>query len=105
MTSLNGKMRGIWDLFLAWLEMKLTPVPEPKPEIPKPGNCECGHLRCTHFNGRGRCASQYPPDAENAEWRGCACQIFILDDDDDDSDDEPEPITPSTDELERMYKQ
>ena len=71
-----------------------------------PGECECGHSRCCHKDGKGRCGVGYAPNSEDNEtnhWLQCACQIFILDDDNDD-DDESDPVNPEIDELEKIYK-
>lgn len=79
-----------------------------KPADPlAPGDCECGHLRCTHDSGKGRCRGSFPPSDQFKEWTGCSCQVFIQDDeDDDDSDDEtPDvPTDPEVAELERMMR-
>ena len=69
----------------------------------KPGGCECGHARCSHKKGKGKCCAAHPPDEESAEWSDCSCQIFILDDDDDDGDD-PEPETPADPSVEELNK-
>ena len=78
--------------------------PKEKPIELNPGTCECGHTRCVHYEGRGRCKAGYPPKTEDNpsdEWRFCACQIFIRDDDE---DDDPEPETPTPSELADLYK-
>lgn len=72
------------------------------PEQLKPGNCECGHGRCSHRRGGGRCSGQFPPDKETPEWTICTCQIYIRDSDNDGS---PEPETPTPSELEKLYRQ
>lgn len=84
-------------LIRKWLGME--PVPE---SGLRPGDCECGHSRCVHERGIGRCGVQYHPDGECDAWTICACQIYIRDNDSDDGDDDP---TPTPAELERMYQQ
>ena len=61
------------------------------------GDCECGHKRCLHVNGKKEC-----------KYAVCKCQIFIFDLDDDDDENggdnpEPQPIEPEVEELERMF--
>lgn len=36
----------------------------------KPGKCQCGHLRCSHKDGKRQCV------VETQTWK-CACQIYI----------------------------
>jgi hypothetical protein len=38
----------------------------------EPGECQCGHLRCAHANGTGRCAITPAPFIQ------CGCQHFIM---------------------------
>lgn len=84
------------------------PGPETAPSILRPGECECGHRRCSHAKGVGECMALHTADENDkplpqSEWSGCACQIYIKDDDDDD-DSGPDPVTPTIDELERMVR-
>jgi len=99
----------LWKAFVARLVYWITPKPPvhpapvvvaaPEPPL-KPGFCECGHLRCLHVGGKGKCVKNYPPSEKWPNGASCGCQIFILDDD----DDEEEPETPSPSELEELYK-
>lgn len=73
-------------------------------EVLKPGNCECGHIRSIHKNGKGRCKGSFPPDEETDCWTGCSCQIYIKDDDDDNGDENLSP-TPTPSELEKLFQQ
>jgi hypothetical protein len=78
-----------------------------------PGECECSHLRCQHFDGDGACSAYFWLDANGKpkpqeEQAVCGCKIYIkeIDDDDDDhggGDDVPTP-TPTVDDLERLGK-
>lgn len=83
-------------------------TPEPKPEFLKPGECECGHGRCFHREGKYDCKCAITDDHKGnrlpvGEWGSCACVLYIPDDDDDD-DDQQEPTDPSVEELERMSR-
>ena len=105
-------MKELWKALVARLVYLITPKPPippapiivEAPELPlKPGTCECGHARCHHIGGKGKCGAAWPPKTthnDSDEWRYCACHIFILDDDDD-GDNDPETPTPS--ELERLF--
>jgi hypothetical protein len=43
-----------------------------------PGECECGHGRCFHKNGRDACTVEWT--INGTENRGvCACEVFIPD--------------------------
>lgn len=104
-------MRELWKAFISRMVYWLTPKPpappapviEQTPEPPlKPGKCECGHLRCSHVGGKGRCTMAWPPSEKWPTGSRCSCQTFILDKDD--GDDEEEPETPSPSELEELYK-
>lgn len=76
--------------------------PVPTPPL-APGECECGHIRCAHEKGRGRCVVYFDGEYLGKPQRmKCGCQIFILDDRDDDDDDPEDAPTPSPEELERM---
>ena len=66
-----------------------------------PGDCECGHERCSHVKGKGRCMAQYPPDSECKEWSECACQLYIREDE---GEDENESPTPSPEQLEESFQ-
>lgn len=97
-------MRALWNAFIARLVWMITPKPKPAPlpaEVLKPGICECGHDRCIHVGGKGRCTAEHPSDKEWPRGAHCAFQLFILDDDD---DDEGEPETPTPSELEKLYQ-
>lgn len=74
---------------------------EKNPAALLPGECECGHNRCSHVDGVGACKAV---EDEWPEGSACACMIYIRDDDDEDGNAEPEP-DPSIGELERIYKQ
>lgn len=87
-----------------------VPEPEPEPEPLAPGLCECGHVRCAHIDGKGKCNVSYPHDEQWPNGAKCACQIYIFDpdadDDDDDDDDEDNPEnqpTPDPSELEPLW--
>jgi hypothetical protein len=100
-------MRELWTALVARLVYILTPrgpqiAAPPQPPL-KPGGCECGHLRCSHDEGRGRCRGSWPPDEKNKDWTGCSCVLYIYDPDEDDDDPDSAPC-PSPEELERMYK-
>lgn len=75
-----------------------------------PGECECGHGRCFHENGKGSCHCAITEDYDGKrlpkeEWGSCACQLFILDEDDGGDDDAPDiPVTPDVEELERIVR-
>lgn len=84
-------------LIMKWLGMESTPE-----SGLKPGYCECGHLRCSHKNGREECHGQWAPDEKQDKWRGCSCQIFIIDEDEE--DDEGPEETPTPQDLERLYQ-
>lgn len=89
----------------AWLCKK--PKTEPGPGRPSeltPGCCECGHMRCCHSGGAGKCAVGYPPSAEWPNGSQCACAVFIFDPDADDDDEDGDTPTPSPEELERLYR-
>jgi len=78
---------------------------ESEPEVEMTaGDCECGHSRCCHENGKGRCHVHYPADKEWPNGAQCACQVFIRDDDYEDDDTPETPIDPEVAELERMVK-
>jgi hypothetical protein len=104
-------MKELWKALIARLVYWLTPKPPvppppvivqaPEPPI-MPGICECGHIRCLHVGGKGKCAKSYPPSDKWPTGAICACQMFIKNNDDDDGEDEPE--TPSPEELERLYQ-
>ncbi len=71
-------------------------------EILKPGLCECGHSRCVHKKGKGRCKGEFAPDNDTPFWTDCSCVVYIKDDDDDGYDGyQP---TPSPAELEKLYE-
>jgi hypothetical protein len=81
-------------------------VVSPKSSAPAaltPGDCECGHMRCCHADGRGKCAVAYPPGEDGfKESTVCACRIYIFDPDGGDDDSEEDP-TPSPADLEKLY--
>ena len=81
----------------------------PKPEFLKPGECECGHSRCLHTEGRYKCqvaiyTDDYGRPLLKEQWGMCACQIYIPDDDDDGDSGPPDPVDPEVAELQRMIK-
>jgi len=88
-----------------WTQCPRCYTVNPEPPL-KPGVCECGHRRCNHVAGKGKCSCAIckPDDKHTEYWGLCACQTFILDKEEDDDDDEEEPETPSPEELERMYQ-
>jgi len=75
-----------------------------KPKEPlKPGICECGHARCLHKKGTGRCNKNWGPSDKHLGYLSvCACEIYIPKKDD--NDDDPQPDTPSPSELEALYQ-
>ena len=91
---------------MSWWRKDAEPNPVPPTPL-VPGECECGHARCYHTDGIGKCRVGYEPNTEEnktSEWILCACQVFIRDDDDDDDDDNNSPADPDVKELERMLK-
>lgn len=74
--------------------MKWSGKQENPPENLTPGECECGHTRSTHKNGKSKCLGHWPPDEETDYWTDCSCQIYIRDD---------TPETPTSGELEKLY--
>ena len=98
-----------FDRVVAEMRAKLDAA-TPAPGL-KPGECECGHPRCIHVGGLGKCMAQFPPDPERQydkdEWLGCTCQIYIprWDDGGDpppESDPDPGAEDPEIEELRRM---
>lgn len=90
---------------MSWFNRKSAensdPPPKISPEPLTPGKCECGHARCNHIGGNGKCMATEP------EWEAgdvCACQLYIRDDDADDGDAEPEPTDPEVAELEKLVR-
>jgi hypothetical protein len=93
---------------VSWWRKEQPETPQPKPRVLEPGECECGHGRCFHKEGVGECACAITTDQDDRpipkeQWGSCACVIYIPDDEDDDGDTD-EPVSPSSDELERMFK-
>jgi hypothetical protein len=89
-----GFMAGVYYQF-----RRRIPEPGPEPTTPlTPGTCECGHFRCSHDGGSGRCGVGYPPDEKWTFGAMCACKIFIPDPDGDGEDDDE---TPSPQDLEK----
>lgn len=84
---------------IKWIAQLFTRKPA---EPLKPGICECGHERCCHERGIGRCTVGYPADNEWPDGAQCACKVYIFDPDADDGDDDGLPA-PSPDELESLY--
>jgi hypothetical protein len=81
----------------------------PEPEFLKPGECECGHGRCYHRNGKHECGvaittDSHDKDLPKSEWGECACKLYIPDDDGGDDDAPDVPVDPEVAELERMIK-
>lgn len=85
---------SFWDKFR-------KPAQPAQPEYLRPGTCECGHDRCSHVDGKGKCCAGFPADKEWPDGADCACQIFIRDDDD---GPDGAPEAPSPTELEKLYK-
>lgn len=77
----------------------MWPFTKKENEFLKPGECECGHNRCSHKNGKGRCKGirQY-----ETYWANCSCQIYIPKKDDGGDDDTVPAPTPA--ELEKMFQ-
>lgn len=70
----------------------------------KPGICECGHLRCCHINGIGRCTLAWPANEKWPSGSHCACTVYIFDPGEDDDKGDEDPETPSPEQLERLYE-
>jgi hypothetical protein len=108
MLSGRGNLKQLWNALIARLVYWITPkppvvLPAPIPESPlKPGKCECGHLRCSHIGGKGKCTLAWPPSEKWLNGSICSCQVFIPKKDNDNREEEPE--TPSPEELERLYQ-
>lgn len=78
-----------------------APAKPVEPEM-SPGECECGHGRCNHTDGKKGCHVAFEIEGQPGKFSGtCACQHFILDDDD---DDESEDQIPTAQDLDRMYR-
>jgi hypothetical protein len=74
--------------------------PKQQDEVLRPGNCECGHIRCCHRKGVGRCNVEYPVYDGWPYGGNCACDIYIRAKD---NDPYVEPETPTPSELEKLY--
>lgn len=42
-----------------------------------PGTCECGHIRCVHDDGEGKCHISYGVSEKFPNSSSCACKLFI----------------------------
>lgn len=88
-----------------FFQRKAEPQPIPVPEPPelKPGECECGHQRCSHLAGKARCLGMFPPNTFDGitEWTHCSCQIYIRKEERDPGGDQTPTPTPA--ELEKLY--
>ena len=92
---------GLWKSFVYWFAGILAGPPMKGLE---PDDCMCGHMRCSHTKGIGRCHGYFTPDEETKEWTRCACQIFITDGGrGDDDEDDPEPDIPTAEDLHKLY--
>ena len=92
-----------------WIWWRKDKQQEVKPEFLKPGDCECGHSRCCHKDGRGACSVVYDKDDDGKPYPAdehwtCACLIYIPDDDDENDDTPDVPNDPEVVELERMMQ-
>jgi hypothetical protein len=106
-------MKELWKALIARLVYSLTPKPPvlPSPVIvqsPAPplthGICVCGHFRCVHTDGKGKCHAGLAPHSEynpTDAWLYCICQIFI-EKRDDHSNRQTESLSPE--ELEKLYR-
>lgn len=86
-------MKRIWEAFVMMIVRWMTPKLEPEEEELTDSVCQCGHMRCTHKDGKYKCYGQFPPEGEQGwkkNWTGCACVVFIERGGRDDGDD-PEP--------------
>jgi hypothetical protein len=73
--------------------------------------CQCGHERCYHEHGKGRCHVDMTDEASDEDkarnphgyWI-CACQAYIPDRGGDDDNGKPgTPVDPEVEELNKMY--
>lgn len=89
-----GRINWFQKLIL-WLFQ--IPVP---PTVLEPEECQCGHDRCHHTQGIGKCHVDVTEEGDKQSYV-CACQVFIKKRNG--GDDDP-PVTPSPEELEKLYR-
>ncbi len=95
----------MWIRFTIWLVNLLFPSLYVKPlsEV-DPEDCKCGHDRCWHTKGIGKC--QYALKVSMTEKQThtfyCSCQIFVKDGGWREPSNSPEAPTPE--ELETLYR-
>jgi hypothetical protein len=104
--NLVGTVLGLIFMFITIALMASRIRKKAEPDEPlKPGTCQCGHERCHHMEGKGKCSVAYRHDSDGIRW-GCACQIYIPRRDKGYVDPPPSSPSPSgeVEELERLMK-
>ena len=85
----------MWKRFVDWWYGLFR---KPEEDELEPDTCQCGHARCSHEKGRYKSHVYFVEGP--AKGRQCACQIFIKKGG---RGKGSSPVTPSVDELERMF--